>query len=89
MSSASDHFEIDQHGTEKPPEGDNSAMADNEKHNEGETSQSHSDNHLQYATSYKLFAIMVTINLSTMVAALDLVRSQNRNPSILMMERQH
>lgn len=51
-------------------------MADNEKHKEGETSQSDLDNDLQYATFFKLFAIMVTINLSTMVAALDLVRNQ-------------
>jgi hypothetical protein len=76
MSSASDHVENGQHSTEKHSERDRSTIADNEKHKEGETSQSDSDNDLQYATSFKLFAIMVTINLSTMVAALDLVRSQ-------------
>jgi hypothetical protein len=30
---------------------------------------------IQYATPFKLAAIMFTINLSTMIAALDLVRS--------------
>jgi hypothetical protein len=50
-------------------------MADHEK-SEGETSQTNSDNNdAQYATSFKLVAIMATVNLSTMVAALDLVRS--------------
>jgi hypothetical protein len=50
-------------------------MANNEKP-ECTTSQSNSANDdLQYATTFKLTAIMVTINLSTMVAALDLVRS--------------
>jgi hypothetical protein len=56
-------------------EQDHSTMADNEKP-ERETLQSFSDsNDAQYATSFKLAAIMLTINLSTMVAALDLVRS--------------
>jgi hypothetical protein len=51
-------------------------MADNEKP-ERETLQSFSDNNdPQYATSFKLAAIMLTINLSTMVAALDLVRAR-------------
>lgn len=51
-------------------------MSNNEK-SESETSQSNSDNNdLQYATSFRLTAIIVTINLSTMVTALDLVRSQ-------------
>jgi hypothetical protein len=48
-------------------------MVDNEKL-ESESSHSVSVNaDLQYATTFKLAAIMVTINLSTMVAALDLV----------------
>ena len=76
MSSTRDRVETRQHSTEKHSERDCSTMADNnEKHDEGETSQSGSDNDLQYATSFKLAAIMATINLSTMVAALDLVRS--------------
>jgi hypothetical protein len=78
MSSASDQVENGQHSTEteKHFKPDSSTMADSEKHKEGETSQTDSEKDLQYATSFKLFAIMATINLSTMVAALDLVRSQ-------------
>lgn len=52
-----------------------STMADNEK-SDGEISQHASENtDIQYPASFKLAAIMVTINLSTMVAALDLVSS--------------
>jgi hypothetical protein len=76
MSSTSDHVETRQHSTEKHSERDCSTIDDDEKYKEGEKSQSDSDNDLQYATSFKLTAIMVTINLSTLVAALDLVRSQ-------------
>jgi hypothetical protein len=53
---------------------DSSSMADNEKA-ESEKSQSHlKDDDAQYVTSFKLALIMLTINLSTMVAALNLVR---------------
>jgi hypothetical protein len=78
MSSAGDHVEKRKHSTEKhqrSTRADHSTMADNEKP-EPETMQSISDNNdIHYATSFKLAAIMLTINLSTMVAALDLVRS--------------
>lgn len=80
MSSASDNVESRQHSTEKNSEQtldrSTAAMADsNEKQNGDEISQqSDSDKDVQYVTSFKLAAIMVTINLSTMVAALDLVR---------------
>jgi len=62
-------------------------MADNAK-SERETSRTNSDsNDVQYATSFKLTAIMVTINLSTMVAALDLVSHQPaRTLPILMLK---
>jgi hypothetical protein len=53
---------------------DTVSMLDNQKA-ESEKSQSHLDNDHQYATRSRLIAIMVTINLSTMVAALDLVRT--------------
>jgi hypothetical protein len=80
MSSASDDVETRQHSTEKNSEqtldSSTKTMADNnEKQNGEETShQSDSEKDVEYATSFKLAAIMVTINLSTMVAALDLVR---------------
>jgi hypothetical protein len=49
-------------------------MADNEK-SDSEISQNHLENNdVQYVTSFKLALIMLTINLSTMIAALDLVR---------------
>jgi uncharacterized membrane protein len=50
------------------------SMIDNQRA-EGEKSRSHLENDLQYATRSRLIAIMVTISLSTMVAALDLVRT--------------
>jgi hypothetical protein len=49
-------------------------MANHEKP-EGEASPNNTDDDIQYTSSFKLVAIMLTINLSTMVAALDLVRS--------------
>ncbi|KAL1874403.1 hypothetical protein VTK73DRAFT_329 [Phialemonium thermophilum] len=45
---------------------------DNEKHDEVEIPHNSSGNDVKYATSLRLAAIMVTINLSTMVSALDL-----------------
>jgi uncharacterized membrane protein len=53
---------------------DTVSMIDNQRA-EGEKPRSHLENDLQYATRSRLIAIMVTISLSTMVAALDLVRT--------------
>jgi uncharacterized membrane protein len=53
---------------------DTVSMIDNQRA-EGEKLRSHLENDLQYATRSRLIAIMVTISLSTMVAALDLVRT--------------
>ncbi|KAF2709864.1 hypothetical protein K504DRAFT_454267 [Pleomassaria siparia CBS 279.74] len=73
MSYAADNVKPRQQSTRKYSERDRSTMADNnEKHDEDNTWQSDSDNDVQYTTPFKLVAIMVTINLSTMVAALDL-----------------
>jgi hypothetical protein len=47
-------------------------MTDGEKL-EGDTVQHASVGNIKYASPFKLAAIMVTINLSTMVASLDLV----------------
>lgn len=47
-------------------------MAHQEK-SERELSQVNSNDEIQYVGRFKLAAIMLTINLSTMVAALDLV----------------
>lgn len=78
MSSAGEGVDTHQQSTENHSERALPTMADNndEKREESDTSQSVSDNDVHYATSFKLAAIMVTINLSTMIAALDLVRIQ-------------
>lgn len=77
MSSTNDDVETRQHSTEKHSERDRSTMTDNnEKHNEDETLHNDSDNNVQYATSFRLAAIMAIINMSTMVAALDLVSDE-------------
>ncbi|KAJ4389518.1 hypothetical protein N0V93_006988 [Gnomoniopsis smithogilvyi] len=78
MSSGSDDVETHQQSTEKNSEQTldrcTTAMADNDEkqHDHDIWQQSGSVKDVQYATSFKLAAIMVTINLSTMVAALDL-----------------
>jgi hypothetical protein len=57
-----------------------SIMADHEE-SESETKADNDD--AQYVTPVKLVAIMLTINLSTMVAALDLVRRwMGRTPHV-------
>jgi hypothetical protein len=51
-------------------------MADLET-SQGEKAYNNSENDdVKYVTSFKLVAIMFTLNLSTMVGALDLVRRQ-------------
>jgi hypothetical protein len=78
--SDSKHVAKHHHTLETHYENDRSStMADKEKF-QGQTSQTtnNADNDgTHYSTSFKLVAIMTTINLSTMIAALDLVRSLN------------
>ena len=50
------------------------------KNNENQTMREDVDEDPVYAPSSKLAVIMVTINLSTMIASLDLVRQHKTNP---------
>jgi hypothetical protein len=60
--------------TEKHTEPNLAPIIDHKKI-KGENLLSNGDDGIQYTTPTKLVAIMLTINLSTMIAALDLVGS--------------
>ncbi len=83
MSSASDHEmekqperntssstvaadDIDNNGIHKEKEMENASS---------ETPQNDAGGEVEYSKGFKLFLTMLTVNLSTMIAALDLVRS--------------